>query len=346
MPDTHSKPFPFVAELIVEDYLNGVRIDSFLVKHFRNYTPFRMQRIVKAGNVQSDSVPVEPRQRVFAGQRISIRLTEPPDKLIDPEPVSVDILYEDPWLVVVNKPAGQVTHPVGKFQSGTLCNAVQFHLNQQTCLPGLLRPGFAHRLDRQTSGILVVAKEHLSHRRLSIQFQRGEVCKEYLALVEGHPAVETGLIDSPLGQLGKVSSILMSADADARTPKPARTEYEVLQRFDDCTLLRAVPLTGRIHQIRVHLASIGHPVLGDEFYGPYGEIRQPSRSLWKHAGVSTQASHTLGTTVIRNNPQQRHALHAHQIAFLHPITRQRLRFKSALPADMQEMIRIGVETCL
>jgi 23S rRNA pseudouridine1911/1915/1917 synthase len=305
-----------------------------------------MQRIVKTGNVHCDSVPLEPQQRVFAGQRISIRLTEPPDKLIDPEPLPVEILYEDPWLVVVNKPAGQVTHSVGTFQSGTLCNAMQFHLNQQTCLPGLLRPGFVHRLDRQTSGILEVTKEHLSHRRLSIQFQQGEVCKEYLAIVEEHPAEETGLIDSPLGQLGKLSSILMSADADAKNPKPARTDYDVLQRFDDCTLLRVVPLTGRIHQIRVHLASIGHPVLGDEFYGPFGEIRQPSRSLWEQAGVSTHPSHTLGTTVLGENPHQRHALHAHQIAFLHPITRQRMRFKSAVPSDMQETIEINVETCL
>lgn len=225
MPNSHSKPFPFTAELTVEDYLSGVRIDSFLVRHFRNYTPFRMQRFIRAGNVHSDRLPVEPQQRVFAGQRITVRLTEPPDKLIDPESLPVDILYEDPWLVVVNKPADQVTHPVGKFQSGTLFNALQFHLNQQTCLPGLLRPGFVHRLDRQTSGILVVTKEHLSHRRLSIQFQKGEVCKEYLALVEGHPAEETGLIDSPLGQLGKLSSILMSVDAGAKNPKPARTRY-------------------------------------------------------------------------------------------------------------------------
>ncbi|MCH7989925.1 MAG: RluA family pseudouridine synthase [Planctomycetes bacterium] len=346
MPDDHSKPVSLSAELTVEAYLSGVRIDSFLVKHFRNFTPFRMQRIVKAGNVYRDGVPVEPQQRVYAGQRISIRLTEPPDKLIDPEPLPIEILYEDPWLVVVNKPAGQVTHPVGKFQSGTLCNAVQFHLNQQTCLPGLLRPSFVHRLDRQTSGILIVAKEHLSHRRLSIQFQQREVRKEYLALVEGHPAEDTGVIDAPLGQLGKLSGILMSADADAKNPKSARTDYDVLQRFDDCTLLRVMPQTGRMHQIRVHLASIGHPVLGDEFYGPYGEIRQPTRSLWNHAEVSTRPSPTLGTTVIRDNPHQRHALHAHHIAFLHPITRQRLQFKSALPADMQEMIRIGVETRL
>jgi 23S rRNA pseudouridine1911/1915/1917 synthase len=137
----------------------------------------------------------------------------------------------------------------------------------------------------------------------------------------------------------------MSADADARNPKSARTRYQVLRRFDDFTLVRVVPLTGRIHQIRVHLASIGHPILGDEFYGPYGEIRQPTRLLWNQSGDSTHSYHAVGTTVLRDNPHQRHALHAHQIAFLHPMTRQRLQFKSAFPADMQGMIHIGMETC-
>lgn len=329
---------PFTAELTVEDYLRGVRIDSFLIRHFRNYTSFRMQRMVRADQVRLNGVPVELRRRVFSGERYTVRLTEPPDKLIDPEPLPLEVLFEDPWLIVVNKPAGQVTHPVGEFQTKTLCNALQYHLDRQTPLRGLLRPGIVHRLDRETSGILVITKEHLSHRRLSIQFQKGEVQKEYLALVEGEPAEEQGTIDAPIGQLGKVSSILMSVDGDARNPRPARTDYEVVDSFEGYSLVKVSPRTGRIHQIRVHLASIGHPVVGDEFYGPFGEIRQPARSLWKQAEHPAHSIRTVDTTVIDGFEGGRHALHASQLKFCHPITDRELQFQAPLPVDMQRVV--------
>ncbi|MEX2286332.1 MAG: pseudouridine synthase, partial [Planctomycetaceae bacterium] len=146
----------FQAELTVESYLSGVRIDSFLIRHFRNYTSFRMQRMIRAGHAAIDGVRVGLASRVFRGQRVTMCLTEPPDKLLESQPLPLDILYEDPWLIVINKRAGMASHPVGDYQSDTLSNALQHHFDRQTALPGLLRAGIVHRLDRLTSGVIVV----------------------------------------------------------------------------------------------------------------------------------------------------------------------------------------------
>ena len=283
------------AELTVESYLSGTRIDRFLVRHFRNYTPFRMQRMVRAGLAKIDEATVGPDHRVFAGQRVSIRLLEPPDKLIPAENIPLDIVYEDAWLIVVNKPAGLAVHQVANHQSGTLTNALQWHLDQQTPLRGLGRPGIVHRLDRMTSGLIVIAREHVSHRRLSLSFQNQQVHKSYVAMVEGVLRKPSGTIDLPIGRQPGRRSILMSVSPHARAPKPARTEFDVVNRGSNATLVRATPLTGRNHQIRVHLAAIGHPVVGDAFYGPRGQIKDDS-------------------------PESRHALHAERLMFAHPIT--------------------------
>ena len=266
-------PFPFTAELVVERYLSGVRIDSFLARHFRNYTPWKLQRIVAAGQVKLDGNTVEIAERVYQGDTVSIRLIEPPDKVHRPQPLAVDIVYEDAWLIVVDKPPGQIVHPAGDLQTGTLCNALQHHFDQQTAWPGLLRPGIVHRLDRMTSGLIVVAKEHLAHRQLSIQFQQERISKSYLALVEGVLADERGTIDVPIGTSPEAGSVLMSCSPEAGDRRPSRTDYEVLARGPEHTLVRARPRTGRNHQIRLHMAEIGHPVVGDEFYGPYGAIK-------------------------------------------------------------------------
>jgi 23S rRNA pseudouridine1911/1915/1917 synthase len=322
---------PFTAELVVERYLSGVRIDSFLARHFRNYTSFRMQRLVQCGYARINDVAVDIDQRVFRGQRVSVRLCEPPDKLLPPEPLPLEILYEDPWLVVVNKPAGLVTHPVPAFQRRTLANALQWHLDQQTVLPGLLRPGIVHRLDRQTSGVIAVTKEHLSHRLLSIEFQRSRVSKAYLALVEGAMAKNSGAVDLPIGRAAGHRCALMSARADAREAKPSRTLYEIVERFDAHTLVRAKPLTGRNHQIRVHLATIGHPVVGDEFYGRYGVLK------------SNADGNAPGGD---NNLAGRHALHAERLGFSHPILREWMDLHAPLPPDMQRAIALAAESRL
>lgn len=286
---------------------HGIRIDRFLVRQLRNYTSFRMQRMVCAGAVRAGGETVALTRRVRRGEWFTLRLIEPPDKLLDPEPLPLKVLFEDEAIIAVDKPAGQIAHPVGRRQQKTLCNALQWHLDRQSRLRGLLRPGIVHRLDRLTSGVIVVAKSFLAHRRMSIQFQRGEVEKEYLALVEGTVAEDAGSIDAPIGQIPGGHTILKTTRADARNPKPAKTAYTVVRRFDDTTLLSARPLTGRIHQIRVHCASIGHPVVGDEFYGPFDEIRAA-----RLTGADQHAAAARHETP--------HCLHATRIRFRHPIT--------------------------
>jgi 23S rRNA pseudouridine1911/1915/1917 synthase len=306
---------PLTVTFVVEPYLSGVRIDSFLAKQLRNYTTWRLHRMVAAGLSRIDDQPAEPVDRVFTGQRVSLRLVESPDKLLEPCDTPVTVVYEDPWLLVVDKPAGLVAHPVGDFQDGTLSNALQSHLDLQSAVRGLLRPGVVHRLDRMTSGLIVVAKEHLAHRLLSIDFQQGRLSKSYLALVEGRLELDSRLIELPIGQRPGGNSVLMSAAGDARHPRPAKTRVTVRERGDTTTLVECVLFTGRNHQIRVHLAHIGHPIAGDEYYGPFGAIRKSPRFDGDEPA------------------EARHALHAASLGFLHPILRTWMEFRTNPPAD-------------
>jgi len=336
-------PFPFTAELIVERYLSGVRVDSFLVRHFRNYTPFRMQRIVRAGLVKIDGTTVEIDERVYRGETVTVRLIEPPDKLHAPQPIPLRVVFEDPWIVVVDKQPGQITHPAGALQTGTLCNALQFHFDGQTAWPGLLRPGIVHRLDRMTSGLIVVTKDHLSHRQLSIQFQKERVKKTYLAVVEGVVACDRGTIDLPIGTSPEAESVLMSCQPEAGDPRPSVTDFEVVERFSSHSLVRARPRTGRNHQIRLHLAAIGHPLVGDEFYGPFGQIKltKAEYEALRRRPSNGQAGGEGDEETIDvkdGGPGSRHALHAHRLEFEHPILGGRVAFESPLPADIRALI--------
>lgn len=314
--------FPMTFEFIVEPYLSGVRIDSFLAKQLRNYTPWRLHRMVAAGLAKIDDLPAEPIDRVFPGQSVSIRLVEPPDKLLDPEEAPISVVYEDPWLIVVDKPAGLVAHPVGEFQDGTLSNVLQSYLDDQTPLRGLLRPGVVHRLDRMTSGLIVTAKEHLAHRLLSIDFQQGKLSKSYVAIVEGDPPFESKLIELAIGQRPGGHSILMSARPDAKNARPARTKVTVVKRMGEYSLVECVLFTGRNHQIRVHLSHFGFPIVGDEFYGPFGSIRKVPDTRREDDDAD----------------EQRHALHAASLGFFHPILREWMQFKSEPPADFWALI--------
>lgn len=316
-------------ELTVEGYLRGSRVDTFLGRHLRNYSPWRIQRIIQNGGVTIDGREVELSERLYSGQRLTVRLLEPPDKLIAPEPLELEILFEDPWIMVINKPAGVICHPVGEFQTGTLCHVVQAHLDRHSITKGVMRPGIVHRLDRQTSGAIVVTKDHLSHRLMSIEFQSERVSKAYVALAQGVMSQDERLIDLPIGQ-SRGDTILMSAKAGARDPKPSKTRVRVLKRFSAHTFVEAKPYTGRNHQIRVHLAEIGYPIVGDEYYLPFGRLKPkrpdvPPDCDWGNE-IPNTVDHATGLT--------RHFLHARRIEFMHPITEQWMTFHAPLTADL------------
>ena len=310
-------------EFIVEPYLSGGRIDSFLAKQLRNYTPWRLHRMVTAGMAKVDDVPAAADQRVFHNQRVSIRLIEPPDKLLEPIDLPLTIVYEDPWLIVIDKPAGLVAHPVGEFQDGTLSNALQHYLDQQTAVKGLLRPGVVHRLDRMTSGLIVTAKDHMAHRLLSIDFQQGKLAKSYVALVEGSPEFEQRLIELPIGQRPGGNTVLMSARPDSKNPRSAKTKVTVVERFAKHALVECVLFTGRNHQIRVHLSDLGYPIAGDEYYGPHGTIRKSPRFDGEEP------------------TEDRHALHAAALGFFHPILREWMQFRTDPPEDFWAATRLS-----
>lgn len=277
--------------------------------------------MVSAGMASVDDFPADADQRVFRNQRVAIHLVEPPDKLLDPIDVALSIVYEDPWLIVVDKPVGMVAHPVGDFQDGTLSNALQHYLDQQTVLKGLLRPGVVHRLDRMTSGLIVTAKDHLAHRLLSIEFQQGKLSKSYVALVDGSPDFEQRLIELPIGQRPGGNSVLMSARPDAKNARPAKTKVTVVERLQRHSLVECVLFTGRNHQIRVHLADLGYPIAGDEYYGPRGTIRKSPRFDGDEP------------------TENRHALHATSLGFFHPILRAWMQFRTDPPPDFWAVVK-------
>lgn len=311
----------------VEKYLAGVRIDSFLVKHLRSYTSWRILRMVAAGQVRVDGQIATTVQRVHPGQQVSIRLVEPPDLLIPAEETPLEIIFEDDVLLVINKPAGLIAHPTGEIPDGTLINAVQHYLDRNASHPGLERPGVVHRLDRDTSGAIALCKEHLSHRLLSIQFQRSRVSKVYTALVEGVLKEDELVIDLPIGRAAGCSSALMSCKADALETQSSKTSIRVLERFAKHTLVEAKPRTGRMHQIRIHLATVGHPITGDEFYTHGGEIIPLRWPETERAPISPLID--------------RQALHASILSFAHPLTNDWHDFQAPLPRDFTQAIEMA-----
>lgn len=290
---------------VVDAAHQGLRIDTFLASRLRNHAPARLQRVAREGLVTVDDVPCPADRRVFRGEEIAVRLAEPPEPFYPAEAIRLDVLYDDPWLVAVNKPAGVIAHPVGPTDGGTVANAIQHLLDRETRRGGLQRPGIVHRLDRETSGVMLVAKDHASHAELTRQFERAAVTKVYVALVSGRVGPDAGTIDLPIGE--RPGSLLMTAGKGSAAPRDSVTDYRTVARFFSTTLLEARPRTGRKHQIRVHLAAIGHPVVGDASYGSDGGRRAEE--------------------------SRRHALHASAISFRHPLTNAPMRVAAPVPRD-------------
>jgi 23S rRNA pseudouridine1911/1915/1917 synthase len=323
---------PFTAELFVEAESSGCRIDTFLERHFRNYTPWRLQRIARGGGVTINSAQAGETDRVFYGQCVRVTLLEPPDKLLRTSPDVLSIIYEDDWLLVVDKAAGMIAHPAGEYPNGSLANAIQHRLDQKVGLKGIARPGIVHRIDRQTSGLMAIALNYTAHRNLAATFEASRVSKTYVALVEGVIQKDAGVIDAPIGRTPTGRQVLMTCRADALDKRPSKTHYKVLDRFANHTFVVARPVTGRNHQIRVHFAHLGHPLIGDEFYEAHGVIKplvldDPDADPYElDLGIETGL------------PIRRHALHAANLAFAHPITGMWMEFLAPLPPDFRETI--------
>jgi len=310
-------------ELVVSASEASWRLDLFLVHHFPRYSRVHLRRVITAGGVKVDESGAKPSYRLKAGQCVRIVLPEIPREAPRPEEIPLDVLFEDDWLAVVNKPAGMVVHPARGHWSGTLASALAYHFGGKlSTVGGPTRPGIVHRLDRDTSGAILVAKHDLAHGNLAAQFQDRSVRKEYFALVSGSPERDRDVIEQPIGVHPQSREKMAIRRAESAS-RAAETFYEVLERFDGFAAVRVSPKTGRTHQIRVHLAHIGCPVLCDRQYGgrariTRGEIRRDPDD----------------TVVLLN----RQALHARRLRFVHPGTAQPIEIEAPLPDDMSAVL--------
>ena len=306
----------------------ALRIDKFLFEHMQHSSRNRIQKAADAGFVHVNDRPVKSNYKVRPGDVITLMLDRPHyDTTITPEDIPLDVVYEDDQLMVINKEAGMVVHPgCGNF-SGTLVNAVAWHLrNLPSYDPNDPEVGLVHRIDKDTSGLLVVAKTPEAKTSLGVQFFNKTTHRSYLALVWGNFTEEEGRIEGNIARDPKDRLRMAVFPPDSETGKPAVTHWRVVERFGFTTLVECRLETGRTHQIRAHMRHIGHPLFGDERYGGT-EIRRGERSSTYKAFINN---------CFKLCPRQ--ALHARTLGFVHPLTGKPMDFSSALPADMAALI--------
>lgn len=297
------------------------RLDIYLSRKDLGLSRSWIQKLISSGKIKVNNAVVKPSYKVRVGDSIAVTIPKPKPLKIEPEKIPLNILYEDRDLMVVNKPRGMVVHPGAGVNSDTLVNALLYHCKDLSGIGGTLRPGIVHRLDKDTSGVLVVAKNDFTHLALSKQFKERKVNKRYIALVKGRVSREQGKIEAPIGR-HPVKRKKMAAGA--RRAREAITSYKVLERFEDFTLLEAAPKTGRTHQIRVHLSHIGHPIVGDVKYGGRIGLRIKGQG-------SREAIANLGGQL----------LHAQTLGFVHPRTKEYMEFNAPLPGDMKKIIGLS-----
>lgn len=328
-----------IMQRTVENEENNWRLDLFLAHHYRQYSRTLIRNAIMNGGVIIDggddnSTHGKPSYRLKTGQHISFTLPEVPHNVPLPEPIPLDILYEDEYLAVINKPANMVVHPSRGHWSGTLTAALAFHFGEQLSTNrGPVRPGIVHRLDRDTSGAILVAKNNQIHAQLAELFELHKIQKEYFAVVLGVPHLDRDMIDVPIKNHPKNRERMAVAPPLDPEGKEAKTFYEVIKRYKKMSTVRCFPKTGRTHQIRVHLAHTGYPVLCDNLYGGRRSITkeeilgiQPMLLYSEQSG-----SERINGTVLLN----RQALHARRLSFIHPATGKELEIEAPLPADIQ-----------
>ncbi len=308
----------------------GLRLDVFLVRMIPDQSRSFLARSIEQGKVRVDGVVARASVKLRAGSLVCLTVPEPPRAGPAPEAIPLEFLHLDEAMAAVNKPAGMVVHPAKGNWKGTLAGALKWHLERQaddaagpgglSTVGGPTRPGIVHRLDRDTSGVIVVARSEEAHHRLAKQFERRTVEKTYLAITQGQPNFDRDEISAPIG-IHPYQREKMAVRRDHATSRDAVTRYEVVERFRGAALVRVAPKTGRTHQIRVHLAHIGCPVLCDTLYSGRSVIEPVLFGL------------PPGPPLI-----ERQALHAASLAIDHPTTGQRFVFAAPLPADMERVL--------
>jgi len=327
MADDELSPADAV-ELIVEAAHEGARLDWYLAQQFPTYSRVHLRKIVNAAAVTVNGKRTKAAHRLRAGDQVCVTLPPLVREAPQAEEIPLDILYEDEILAVINKPAGMVVHPAKGHWSGTLTSALQFHFDQLSAAGGVTRPGIVHRLDRDTTGVMVIAKTDQSHMQLADQFEQRSVEKEYFAIVAGVPDRDRDVVDLPIGP-HPYQREKMAIRRDHPTSRQAQTFYEVVERFDGFASLKVLPKTGRTHQIRLHLASIGCPVLCDRLYGGRAQITLAELSRIPDAGGQPDESQPL---------LERQALHARRLRFSHPVTGHVLEITAPLPPDIERTL--------
>jgi len=306
-------------ELVVPGSRAGERLDRFLAAAQADLSRSRLQGLIREGRVLVNGRPARASLRLRDGDQVRVELPPERSLALTPEAIPLSILYEDESILVVNKPAGMVVHPGAGVASGTLAHALLHHDPRIGAVGGATRPGIVHRLDRDTSGLLVVARSARAYRSLVEAIKNREVKRRYLALVWGAPRAASGTAE---GAIGRDPRRRQRMAVVRRGGKPARTRWRITERFGVCTALEVTLETGRTHQIRVHLADLGHPVVGDPVYG--GRTRMRLRP--------TAAERSLAEALLRMLPRQ--ALHASELGFAHPVSGAPLHFDAPLPADL------------
>lgn len=290
----------------------GERLDRALAAAMPDLSRAQWQRLIKEGQVTLAGEPVKASMRLEGGEQVVAVIPDAEETELVPENIPLDVRYEDDDILLINKPAGMVVHPAAGHDRGTLVNAVLAYCPELEGIGGEKRPGIVHRLDKDTSGLILVAKNDRALRHLQAQFKARTVSKVYVALVEGQIQPPSAIIDAPIGRdprQRKKMSVILSRPGSVRA-RPAQTRYRILTLYDDFSLLECEPYTGRTHQIRVHLAFVGYPIVGDTVYG-----RRKQRLALK-----------------------RHFLHAAGLTFRRPSDNEELTFRTELPSELQAVL--------
>ncbi len=294
------------AEWVVEEVQSGERIDKFLSDLMDQVSRTQIQQWIKDGHARVDGRSVKPNYKLAEGQTIVLSIPDPTPMELTPEAIPLEIVYEDSDVIVVNKPRGLVVHPAPGHYSGTLVNALLYHCKDLSGINGVQRPGIVHRIDKDTSGLLMAAKNDQAHSHLAAQLKEHSVTRKYIAIVHGVLHHDHGTIDAPIGRDASDRKLYTVTEKNS---KRAVTHFVVLERFDGYTLVELKLETGRTHQIRVHMKFIGHPLVGDPAYG-------------RSKGMTMDGQ----------------ALHAQVLGFTHPKSGERLEFEAPIPEDMMDLL--------